>query len=91
MLKFAPIVILLAAAAPATGQAPVAAAAQASAKLQNNPLDKIVCRTEEALGSRLNKKKVCMTMREWKDQADNSRDATERMQQMHADQMKPDG
>ena len=88
MLKFAPIVILLAAAAPASAQAP---AAQSAAKPQINPLDRIVCRTEEGLGSRLNKKKVCMTMREWKDQADDSRNATERMQQMHSDQMKPDG
>ena len=89
MLKFAPIVILLAAAAPATAQNQPSVAA--AAKTQADPLDKIVCRTEEGLGSRLNKKKVCMSMRDWKDQADDSRNATERMQQMNADQMKPDG
>lgn len=88
MFKIAPVVILLAAAAPATAQAP---AAQATAKPQVNPLDKIICRTEEGLGSRLNKKKVCMSLRDWKDQVDDNRNAAERMQQMHADQMKPDG
>lgn len=90
MLKFAPIVILLAAAVPATAQiAPGTAPTQA--KPQADPLDKIVCRTEEGLGSRLNKKKVCMSLRDWKEQADDSRAETERMQQMHAQQMKPDG
>ena len=81
MLKFAPIVILLAAAAPAKAQAPAAPAEQA--KAQVDPLDKIVCRTEEGLGSRLNRKKVCMSLRDWKDQADDSRAATEKMQQMN--------
>lgn len=91
MLKFAPVVILLCATAPVAAQAPVALASQATAKPQVDPLDKIVCRTEEGLGSRLNRKKVCMSLRDWKEQADDARNATERMQQMHADQMKPDG
>lgn len=89
MLKFTPIVILLAVAMPAAAQNPSAPPAQT--KVQANPLDKVVCRTEEGLGSRLNKKKVCMSLRDWKEQADDARNATERMQQMHADQMKPDG
>lgn len=90
MHKFALIFILLAAAAPAAAQnAPTAAAAPAATRA--DPLDKIVCRTEEGLGSRLNRKKVCMSLRDWRDQADDARNATERMQQMHADQMKPDG
>ena len=90
MLRFAPIVILLAAAVPATAQiSPAAPAAQA--KAQADPLDRVVCRTEEGLGSRLNKKKVCMSQRDWKAQADDARNATEKMQQMNADQMKPDG
>ena len=90
MLKFAPFIILLAAAAPATAQnAPAAPAPQA--KAQADPLAKIVCRTEEGLGSRLNRKKVCLSLRDWKDQADDARNSAEKMQQMHADQMKPDG
>ncbi len=61
------------------------------AQTAKDPLDKIVCRTEEGLGSRLNRKRVCMSLRDWKEQADDARNATERMQQMNADQMKPDG
>ena len=89
-MRFTPIVILLAAAVPATAQnSPVAPAAQA--KAQADPLDRVVCRTEEGLGSRLNKKKVCMSQRDWKEQADDARNATEKMQQMHAEQKSPDG
>ena len=53
----------------------------ASQTAKPNPLDKIVCRTEEALGSRLNTKRVCQTVREWRQDAEASREATERMQQ----------
>lgn len=86
MLKLVPL-ILIAAAFPAIAQVP-APQPQAAKK---DPLDKIVCRTEEGLGSRLNRKKVCLSLREWKDQADEARNSTERMQQMNAEQMKPDG
>lgn len=81
MLKYAPFLIVLAAAAPATAQAPATQTADISSEVRKNPLDKIVCRTEEGLGSRLNRKRVCMSVREWKDQADDSRDAVERIQQ----------
>lgn len=83
MFKYALVALIIAAAAPATAQtaqtSPTAPAAQS--KPQINPLDRVVCRTEEGLGSRLNRKKVCMSMREWKNQADDSRDAVERIQQ----------
>lgn len=81
MLKLASVALLLAAAAPAMAQDPASDPATPTAK--TNPLDKIICRTEEGLGSRLNRKKVCMTVREWKDQAQDSREATERMQQQN--------
>ncbi|MGH6659706.1 MAG: hypothetical protein ACREBK_01825 [Sphingomicrobium sp.] len=80
MLRFVPVVILLAAAVPATGQPTAASAPQAAPKA--DPLDKIVCRVEEGLGSRLNRKKVCMSLRDWKDQADDARGATEKLQQL---------
>ena len=91
MLKFTPIVILLATAVPATAQIPAPSSSTTVVPAKVDPLDKIMCRTEEGLGSRLNKKKVCMSLRDWKDQADNARNSTEKMQQMHAEQMKPDG
>ena len=86
MMKFVAL-ILIAAATPAIAQVP----APQPQPVKKDPLDKIVCRTEEGLGSRLNRKKVCLSVRDWKDQADDARNSTERMQQMHAEQMKPDG
>ena len=90
MMKFMAL-ILLAAATPAFAQAPAPQPQPQVAQTAKDPLDKIVCRTEEGLGSRLNKKRVCMSLRDWKEQAEAARDETQRMQQMHADQMKPDG
>lgn len=81
MLKYAPLVVFLAAAAPASAQTPPTQTANAPTQAKVDPLNKIVCRTEDGLGSRLNRKKVCMSLREWKDQADDSRDAVERIQQ----------
>ena len=81
MLKHAFFLIVFAAAVPATAQAPASQTAEVKPQAKVNPLDKIVCRTEEGLGSRLNRKKVCMSLRDWKDQADDSRDAIERIQQ----------
>jgi len=89
MMKFVAL-ILIAAATPAIAQEP-APQTQKVEPAKKNPLDKIVCRTEEGLGSRLNRKKVCMSLGDWKAQADDARNTTERMQQMNADQMKPDG
>jgi len=64
MLKyFYPLILL--AASPVVAQSP-AAAPSPNAK-STNPLDKMVCRTEETLGSRLNAHRVCATLREWKD------------------------
>lgn len=81
MLKYLPFAILLAASAPASAQTPANATPETKADAKANPLDKIVCRTEEGLGSRLNRKKVCMSLRDWKDQADDSREAVEKIQQ----------
>ena len=90
MFKFVPL-LLIAAASPAIAQSPAPQPQPQVAQTAKDPLDKIVCRTEEGLGSRLNKKRVCMSLRDWKEQADDARNQTERMQQMNADQMKPDG
>lgn len=81
MLKYLPFV-LVAAAVPASAQIvnPQQQAAQESTT-QADPLDKVVCRTEETIGSRLKKHKVCATMREWKEQQEASRDELELYQQ----------
>ncbi len=81
MLKFAQIVILLAAAAPALAQTPATTSPEATRKSAIDPLDKIVCQVEEGIGSRLNRKKVCMSARAWKDQRQDSREQLEKLQQ----------
>ena len=45
------------------------------------PSDKMVCRVEQTVGSRLGAKKTCMTAREWKDLEDETRQAVEKFQQ----------
>ena len=79
MLKYVSLAVLLASAAPVVaGTAAPQSQTAPAAKL--NPLDKVVCKTEEVIGSRLNTQRVCMTVREWQEQAEANREATERMQ-----------
>ena len=44
--------------------------------------NKIDCKTEDSIGSRLGNKKVCLTVQEWKERADFYRDQTETWQRM---------
>jgi len=82
MLRYVPLAVLVAAAVPATAQPTAPPPPQtANARAKPNPLDKVVCKTEEVIGSRLNSQRVCMTVREWQDQADDSRQALEKIQQ----------
>ena len=62
-----------------TGNSPGASVPPAP-QAKENPLDKIVCRSEETIGSRLKKHKVCATLREWQEQAAENRVAAEGMQ-----------
>lgn len=70
-------VMLLAAASPVAAQAP----ASPQAATAKDPLDKVVCKTEDTIGSRLKAHRVCATVRDWKDQADENRLAAEKWQQ----------
>lgn len=83
MFKFVPLAILAVTAVPAVAQTPVPVAAQTQAAPQakQDPLDKIVCRYEETIGSRLKSHKVCATVREWREQQEENQDAVQRMQQ----------
>jgi hypothetical protein len=86
MLKLAIVTVSFFASAPALAQAaPPAAPAPpqqtATADQKVNPLDKIVCRIEDTVGSRLKAHKVCATLREWKDQEDENRLEFDRIQQ----------
>ena len=84
MLKLIPFAVLSAAAIPAAAQGSPAPAPQqqtAAADAKANPLDKMVCRYEDTVGTRLGSHKVCATVREWKDQEDENRQEADRMQQ----------
>jgi hypothetical protein len=50
-----------------------AALAQEDDKKDNKDPDRMICRSEAQIGSRLAKKKVCMTAQQWKEQRRLSR------------------
>ena len=81
MLRTLTLTALLVTTAPVVAQTPAPMPQQAQAQAKPNPLDKIVCRYEDTLGSRLKRHKVCATVREWKDQEDDTRRAVERIQE----------
>lgn len=82
MLKFVPLAVLAVAATPSVAQtAAPPVQTQAAAPAKPDPLDKIVCRYEETIGSRLKSHKVCATVREWREQQEDNQDAVQRMQQ----------
>lgn len=67
-------------AAPVAAQSPQAQPIQADPKKSDS--NKLVCKTEDSIGSRLGNKKVCLTVQEWKERADYYRDQTETWQRM---------
>jgi len=80
MLKFVPLILIAAAATPAIAQAP-APQPQKVEPAKKNPLDKVVCRTEQTVGTRLGGHRVCATVREWQEQQQANREALEEIQQ----------
>jgi hypothetical protein len=65
----------LAAQTPTTQPQPIVVAGNKGPDAQ-----KLVCKTEDTIGSRLGAKKVCLTVQEWKERADFYRDQTESWQ-----------
>lgn len=84
MLKYASLALVAVLAVPAAAQTSSAPAQTppppASAKAKN-PLDKVVCRTEDTMGTRLGGHRVCATVREWQEQAEDNRQAIDKIQQ----------
>lgn len=81
MLKHASLAFLVVVSAPAVAQAPQDSVAKApAADAKKNPLDKVVCKTEDTMGTRLGAHRVCATVREWQEQALENQQATQKMQ-----------
>jgi hypothetical protein len=83
--------VLILAAAPAIAQTAPAQAprSQPVASTDTSDANRIVCKREDTIGSRLAAKRVCLTVQEWKDRANHYRDETERIQ--HATPGTPSG
>ena len=47
----------------------------------NSDVNKLVCKKEEEIGSRLAVKKVCLTVQQWQERATDDRQQLERVQQ----------
>lgn len=83
MLKFAYVMsALVVIAPPAVAQTSPAQAEQARDVSSADPSDvnRIVCKKEETVGSRLAAKKVCLTVKEWQERTAQDRDETDRVQ-----------
>ena len=52
------------------------------ASTDKSDVNRIVCKREETIGSRLAAKKVCLTVQEWEDLAKGSREDTESWQRL---------
>jgi hypothetical protein len=83
MLKFVYITsaLLIASATPAFAQTTPTQDQTAAVDPAKSDVNKVVCKKEESIGSRLAAKKVCMTVKQWEEQAQASREETERVQQ----------
>ena len=81
MSKFVTLGVLMVLAVPAVAQSPAQTAAQVQPQTSPNSADKIVCRTEETTGTRLGAHKVCAKLSEWREQAEQSQQATQKIQQ----------
>ena len=66
-------------AAPSFAQTPAPATPAAAPSPDSG--DKMVCRSEETIGSRLKTQKVCLTQREWQERERENREAVELYQQ----------
>ncbi len=62
MLRVLPFIVLIALSRPAAAQSPVSPQAPTSQDAKQDPLNKVVCKTEETIGTRLGAHKVCATV-----------------------------
>lgn len=84
MRKFACVIsALMLVGTPAVAQSDQTQTPGAKEIPSSDPSDvnRVVCRKEEQIGSRLGAKKLCMTVKDWQERAQFSREETERVQQ----------
>ena len=79
---------MLALAVSATAADPPASQPAAAKTAASDDLDKIVCKSEQVLGSRIPGRKVCHTQRDWNQMHEDSRRNTDDSQN-RGDQMTP--
>ena len=83
MAKYAWIAgALVVIAAPVLAQGTTAPKSRQVATSDKSDVNRIVCKKEETIGSRLAAKKVCLTVQEWEDLAKASREDTESWQRL---------
>lgn len=73
---------LVAIAAPLLAQTTAPLKSQQIATSDKSDANRIVCKREEKVGTRLGAKKVCLTVQEWEDLAKGSREDTESWQRL---------
>jgi hypothetical protein len=81
MSKLVTLGVLMILTVPAVAQSPGQTAGQSQAQAKPNAVDKIVCKTEETTGTRLGAHRVCATEREWREQAEQTQAAVQKIEQ----------
>jgi hypothetical protein len=81
MSKFVALSVLIVLAAPALAQTASQTTAQNEAQPKSTSADKIICKTEETTGTRLGAHRVCATASEWRELAEQTQAAVQKIEQ----------
>jgi|tagenome__1003787_1003787.scaffolds.fasta_scaffold20980733_2 hypothetical protein len=80
MSKFLAVSALMVLAVPALARSPDQTAGR-QVQAKPNPADKVICKTEETTGTRLGGHRVCATEHEWRELAEQTQAAVQKIQQ----------
>lgn len=81
MLKYPVLIVAgVSLAVPAVAQTTVQPQPLPAQTAQSD-VNKLICKREEEIGSRLASKKICLTQQQWRERADDARDQVQRVQQ----------
>jgi hypothetical protein len=81
MSRFVVLSVLIVLAASAVAQSSSQTTAQNPTQPKPNTADKIICKTEETTGTRLGGHRVCATEAEWRDLAQQTQAAVQKIEQ----------